>query len=109
MKVWVLSAFTVAATVAASQTSGPLKVYISADMEGVGGAGTGTSNRAPRAPTTKYRRLMTLEVNAAIAGAYDAGDRGARQRLALGRAEASIRRLWTSAFGSSARGRGRSG
>jgi D-amino peptidase len=75
MKVWVLSAFTVAAAaVAAGQTSGPLKVYISADMEGVGGVSTWDKQSSPKgADYEKYRRLMTLEVNAAIAGAYDAG------------------------------------
>lgn len=51
-----------------------LKVYISADMEGVGGISTEKKQTSPKgADYEKFRRLMTLEVNAAIAGAYDAG------------------------------------
>lgn len=51
-----------------------LKVYISADMEGIGGVSTwqiqaGSQGREYE----KFRRLMTLEVNAAIAGTFDAG------------------------------------
>ena len=51
-----------------------LKVYISADMEGIGGVSTwqiqaGSQGREYE----KFRRLMTQEVNAAIAGAFDAG------------------------------------
>lgn len=51
-----------------------LKVYISADMEGIGGVSTwqiqaGSQGREYE----KFRKLMTQEVNAAIAGAYDAG------------------------------------
>ena len=51
-----------------------LKVYISADMEGVGGVVTWqVQGLPPGREYEKFRRLMTLEVNAAIAGAYDAG------------------------------------
>jgi D-amino peptidase len=51
-----------------------LKVYISADMEGIGGVTTwdiqaGSQGREYE----KFRRLMTQEVNAAINGAFDAG------------------------------------
>ncbi len=51
-----------------------LKVYISADMEGIGGVSTwqiqaGSQGREYE----KFRRLMTQEVNAAIMGAFDAG------------------------------------
>ncbi len=51
-----------------------LKVYISADMEGIGGVSTwqiqaGSQGREYE----KFRRVMTQEVNAAIAGAFDAG------------------------------------
>lgn len=51
-----------------------LKVYISADMEGIGGVSSwqiqaGSQGREYE----KFRRLMTQEVNAAIAGAFDAG------------------------------------
>jgi D-amino peptidase len=51
-----------------------LKVYISADMEGVGGVDSWTvQGQPPGREYDKFRRLMTQEVNAAIAGAYDAG------------------------------------
>src|SRR5688572_7424601 len=51
----------------------PLKVYISADMEGIGGVATRVQSASSGAEYEKYRRLMTLEVNAAIEGAFDAG------------------------------------
>jgi D-amino peptidase len=50
-----------------------LKVYISADMEGVGGVSTDIQASPHGREYEKFRRLMTLEVNAAISGAYDAG------------------------------------
>jgi D-amino peptidase len=51
-----------------------LKVLISADMEGVGGVSTWAVQADPKGREyEKFRRLMTLEVNAAIAGAAEAG------------------------------------
>ena len=51
-----------------------LKIYISADMEGIGGVVTWQVQAlAQGREYEKFRRLMTQEVNAAIAGAYDAG------------------------------------
>jgi len=50
-----------------------LKVYISADMEGIGGVDTLVQTQPQGRDYEKFRRLMTLEVNAAISGAYDAG------------------------------------
>lgn len=51
-----------------------LKVLISADMEGVGGVSTWAVQASSKGREyEKFRRLMTLEVNAAIAGAADAG------------------------------------
>jgi D-amino peptidase len=51
-----------------------LKVYVSVDMEGIGGVSTWTVQAAPGGREyEKFCRLMTEEVNAAIAGAYDAG------------------------------------
>jgi D-amino peptidase len=59
---------------AAGEALGKLKVYISADMEGVGGVSTWIKQaNEDGLDYGQYRRLMTLEVNAAIAGAYDAG------------------------------------
>src|SRR5712691_476739 len=62
------------ATSGAAAQPEKLKVYISADMEGIGGVSTwqiqaGSQGREYE----KFRKLMTQEVNAAIAGAYDAG------------------------------------
>jgi len=51
-----------------------LKVLISADMEGVGGVSTWVVQADSKGREyEKFRRLMTLEVNAAIAGAAEAG------------------------------------
>ncbi len=51
-----------------------LKVYISADMEGIGSVSTWEKQAsASGADYEQFRRLMTLEVNAAIDGAFDAG------------------------------------
>ena len=51
-----------------------LKVYISADMEGIGGVSTWTVQALPKGREyEQFRRLMTQEVNAAIAGALEAG------------------------------------
>ncbi len=51
-----------------------LKVYISADMEGVSGVSTWkVQAQSSGREFEKFARLMTLEVNAAIAGAFDAG------------------------------------
>lgn len=59
---------------AADAQPSKLKVYISADMEGVGGVSTWEKQAsAGGADYAQFRRLMTLEVNAAIEGAYAAG------------------------------------
>jgi len=51
-----------------------LKVYIAADMEGIGGVSTwDVQADAKGREYEKFRRLMTEEVNAAVAGAFDAG------------------------------------
>jgi len=52
-----------------------LKVLISADMEGVGGVSTWAVQAEPGKAREyeQFRRLMTQEVNAAIAGAVEAG------------------------------------
>ena len=51
-----------------------LKVLISADMEGLGGVVTWDVQADPKGREyEKFRRLMTQEVNAAVAGAADAG------------------------------------
>ena len=54
--------------------AGKLKVFISADMEGVGGVSTWSVQAGSKGREyEKFRELMTKEVNAAIAGAFDAG------------------------------------
>lgn len=50
-----------------------LKIYISADMEGVAGVSSSIQAGPQGREYEKFRRLMTQEVNAAIAGAFDAG------------------------------------
>jgi len=53
---------------------GPLKVFISADMEGVGGVSTwSVQANAKGREYEQFRALMTREVNAAIEGAFAAG------------------------------------
>ena len=62
----------IAASTVAQQKK--LKVLISADMEGVGGVSTWAVQAAPAGREyEKFRRLMTLEVNAAVTGASEAG------------------------------------
>lgn len=50
-----------------------IKVYISVDMEGVGGAVSRDQVRSSGLDYQRFRRLMTEEANAAIQGALDAG------------------------------------
>jgi D-amino peptidase len=50
-----------------------LKIYISADLEGVAGVVSQIQTTTGGRDYQTSRRLMTEEVNAAIAGAYDAG------------------------------------
>jgi D-amino peptidase len=58
---------------AANAQQNKLKVYISADMEGIGGVDSLVQTSPQGREYEKFRRLMTLEVNAAITGAFDAG------------------------------------
>lgn len=57
----------------ATQAQEDLKVLISADLEGVAGVSTSMQTSPNGREYEKFRRLMTLEVNAAIEGAYSAG------------------------------------
>ncbi len=50
-----------------------MKVFISADMEGTAGVTDWDQVREGRPDYTRFRRLMTEEVNAAILGALEAG------------------------------------
>lgn len=68
--VWMAAAALPAQTAAA----GRLKVFISADMEGIGGVSSWSVQASSKGREyEKFRQLMTREVNAAIAGAYEAG------------------------------------
>ena len=51
----------------------PLKIYISADMEGVVGAVTGEQLGPQGFEYARFREFMTQEVNAAIEAAFAAG------------------------------------
>jgi D-amino peptidase len=51
-----------------------LKIYISVDMEGIGGVSTWDVQAGSKGSEyEKFRKLMTAEVNAAIEGAFEAG------------------------------------
>jgi D-amino peptidase len=50
-----------------------MKVFISADIEGVGGVVRGEQSSRDASDYAHARRLMTAEVNAAIRGAFDGG------------------------------------
>lgn len=50
-----------------------MKVYISADIEGIAGVVTPQQGQPGNADYERARRLMTEEVNAAIAGAFEGG------------------------------------
>jgi D-amino peptidase len=68
----------VAAVLAAArlgaQAPAPLKILISADMEGVGGVSTWSVQAGSKGREyEKFRELMTKEVNAAVEGAFAAG------------------------------------
>lgn len=65
--------FVLAATVVRGAEAQPLKVYISADMEGVGGVVTPYQVDRKQDEWGRFRRFMTQEVLAAIEGAREAG------------------------------------
>jgi D-amino peptidase len=50
-----------------------MKIFISADIEGIGGVVRGEQTSREHADYPHARELMTAEVNAAIRGAFDAG------------------------------------
>jgi D-amino peptidase len=57
-----------------AQAQPKLKVHISVDMEGIGGVSTWQVQALPGGREyEQFRRFMTQEVNAAVAGAFDAG------------------------------------
>ena len=63
----------VAALAAAQQPAKKLKVFISVDMEGISGLISWDETAEGGADYPLFRKLMTAEANAAIAGALDAG------------------------------------
>jgi len=52
---------------------GKMKIFISADMEGISGIVHSEQTDATHSEYARGRKLMTAEVNAAIQGAFDAG------------------------------------
>ena len=72
MKIFVALLFLILATTTQAQTR-PLKIYISADMEGVVGAVTGEQLGPQGFEYARFREFMTQEVNAAIEAAFAAG------------------------------------
>ncbi len=64
-----------APVIATAQSSGArsLKIYISADMEGLAGVVTGEQLSPSGFEYQRFRQIMTDEVNVAIAAAFDAG------------------------------------
>ena len=69
----VLAGLLLGSSTHAAGAQGPLKVYISADMEGVAGAVTGDQLGPGGFEYERFRGFMTAEVLAAIQGARDAG------------------------------------
>ena len=69
----ILAALLLGAGAHAAAAQRPLKVYISADMEGVAGAVTGDQLGPGAFEYERFRGFMTAEVLAAIQGARDAG------------------------------------
>jgi D-amino peptidase len=65
--------FFVAALASAQQSTKKLKVFISVDMEGISGLIHWDETEEGGADYPLFRRIMTAEANAAIAGALDAG------------------------------------
>ena len=55
------------------QSTGGLKVFISVDMEGVAGVVHWDETSQPGPDYAYFRRLMSVEANAAVLGAFDAG------------------------------------
>lgn len=59
-----------------SQATGqerPLRIFISVDMEGIGGIGTGAMTRAGGKDYGLGRELMTAEVNTVVAAIFEHG------------------------------------
>lgn len=67
-----LSGFTGLPAAANAQTTGP-KIFVSVDMEGIGGIGTGQMTSAAGKDYGTGRRLMTDEVNAVVAAILERG------------------------------------
>ncbi len=75
-RIWVLVALLIllVPTGLSADPAKKLKVFISADMEGIGGVVTWDVQASNKGREyEKFRKLMTEEVNAAIQGALDAG------------------------------------
>jgi D-amino peptidase len=71
MPVAVALALLVAAPLVAQE--GPLRIFISVDMEGIGGIGTGAMTSGSGKDYATGRRLMTDEINAVVEAIYEHG------------------------------------
>lgn len=67
------TALLLAAPLAAAQAQEPLRVFISVDMEGIGGVGTPAMTSSDGKDYGTARRLMTDEVNAVVSAVFQAG------------------------------------
>jgi D-amino peptidase len=64
-----------------------MKIFLSTDMEGTAGVVDWEQCVGDSPEAAAGRKLLLAEVNAAIEGAVEGGDRGRAQRLALQHAE----------------------
>src|SRR5215510_3738280 len=70
---WTFVTLLLVSFVVTSNAQRPLKIYISADMEGITGVVTNEQLGPTGFEYTRFREFMTQEVNAAIEGARAAG------------------------------------
>lgn len=68
-----LSLFLVSGLVQSADAQRPVKIFISVDMEGIGGIGTPAMTNATGKDYQLGRRLMTAEVNAVVAAIFQRG------------------------------------
>jgi len=69
----ILITFVVGSTISSNAQARRLKIYISADMEGIVGVVSGEQLGPPGFEYNRFRELMTQEVNTAIHAAFEAG------------------------------------
>lgn len=70
----ILSLLILSSFSAFAQNSDPIRIYISVDMEGIGGIGTSKMVSSSGKDYATGRKLMTEEVNAVVAAIYEFGE-----------------------------------